>query len=921
MEKKPTYTELYQRAKKLERELKVQTQVAETLKKNEQRLRLALEATEDGIWDWDAATGKIYYSPRYCTMLGYEPNELKPEYETWASLLHPEDRDKAEWLVREHLEGENSSFEMEFRLKTKSGQWKWILGRGKVVDKNEKGTPLRVVGTHLDITDRKKAEEALQLTQFCVDNASIGVYRIANNGRIVDVNQYVSDYTGYTRKELCGMTLMDLDPDGSPVEFQTKWQQVKSSGSYQFETSHRHINGSLIPVEINYNFIEYQGNEFIISFVQDITERKNSEKALHENEDRLHQAVRVSKIGIFDHNHITDNLYWSPQLRKIIGWGPDEPPTIKGYLDLIHPEDRARIEMTVRSSLGRESTGSWDVEHRILRRDKSVCWVTARSNVYFDGEGEKRIPVRSVGAILDITDRKQTEEALERRIIKLTQPLAAAENISFEELFNLSDIQHLQDLYAAAFEVAGLITNPDGTPITKGSNFCRLCSEIIRKNPRGVKNCNYSDAMIGQINPSGPNIQLCLSAGLCNAGASIIVGGQHIANWMIGQVRDDTVDENKVLEYAREIGADEKEFREAYLKVPVMSQKKFETAAQVIFVLSKLISTSAYQNIQQARYIAERKRTEEVLRKFERIVASSQDLMALINRDYIYEAVNERLLKAHNKSRREVVGRMMPEVIGKDVFRRKIQPRLDKALAGQTIQFQEHFDFKGLGRKIVDVSYFPMFDKQGNVKGAVLNARDITETKKLEEQLIQSQKIESIGTLAGGIAHEINNPINGIMNYAQLILDQIKNEGAVMEFAREILHETNRVADIVRNLLTFARHEKQSHSPAQFSDIVSSVLSLVRTVLRHDQIDFQLQVQEDLPNIKCRSQQIQQVLMNLITNARDALNEKYPGYNSKKVLRLSVKRIEKQGRKYVRSTIEDSGAGIQPDNLDRIFDR
>jgi PAS domain S-box-containing protein len=318
--------------------------------------------------------------------------------------------------------------------------------------------------------------------------------------------------------------------------------------------------------------------------------------------------------------------------------------------------------------------------------------------------------------------------------------------------------------------------------------------------------------------------------------------------------------------------------------------------------------------------ITERKRAEEGLRKYELIVSTSQDLMALVSRDYIYEAVNESLLKAHKRPREEVVGRTVAEVMGENVFREKIQPRFDQAFSGQTVHYQEQFELTGLGRRIMDITYFPMFDQTGQVEGVVLNSRDITTTRKLEEQLIHSQKIESIGTLAGGVAHEINNPINGIMNYAQLILDRMEKENPATELAREILDETRRIARIVKNLLTFARREKQSHSPAQLADIVSSVLSLIQTVMRHDQIALELAIPEDLPKIKCRSQQIQQVLMNLMTNARDALNERYPGYSSAKKLRVSAELIQRQGRKFIRTTVEDSGSGIPSEILDRIFD-
>jgi signal transduction histidine kinase len=213
-----------------------------------------------------------------------------------------------------------------------------------------------------------------------------------------------------------------------------------------------------------------------------------------------------------------------------------------------------------------------------------------------------------------------------------------------------------------------------------------------------------------------------------------------------------------------------------------------------------------------------------------------------------------------------------------------------------------------------------VFDEKGRVEAVVVHSRDVTETRKLEEQLMHSQKIESIGTLAGGVAHEINNPINGIMNYAELILDRLEKDNPAAEFAREILHETRRIAKIVKNLLTFARHEKQSHSPAQLADIVSSVLSLIQTVMRHDQIDLRVEIPDDLPKIKCRSQQIQQVVMNLMTNARDALNERYPGYSSEKKLRVSAGLIEKEHRRFIRTTVEDSGTGIPAEIRDRIFD-
>ena len=208
--------------------------------------------------------------------------------------------------------------------------------------------------------------------------------------------------------------------------------------------------------------------------------------------------------------------------------------------------------------------------------------------------------------------------------------------------------------------------------------------------------------------------------------------------------------------------------------------------------------------------------------------------------------------------------------------------------------------------------------------GRVIERNAILEAKRaLEAEMRHQQKLESVGLLAGGVAHEINNPINGIMNYAQLIvdnLDGLNKDSPLAEFAGEIIHETERIAVIIRNLLTFARHEKETHSPAHMADIVEATLSLIRTLMRRDQITLDVTVPGDLPQIKCRSNQIQQVLMNLITNARDALNERYPKYDPNKQITVISQVIVKEKLKWLRTTVEDHGIGIPPEIKAQMFD-
>ncbi len=227
----------------------------------------------------------------------------------------------------------------------------------------------------------------------------------------------------------------------------------------------------------------------------------------------------------------------------------------------------------------------------------------------------------------------------------------------------------------------------------------------------------------------------------------------------------------------------------------------------------------------------------------------------------------------------------------------------------------------------VEYTNAPIFDNNGKITGAVVTFSDITkriqageEKLRLEGQVMQTQKLEAIGTLAGGVAHEINNPIMGIMNYSQLIFDGLKDENPLREYSSEIIHETKRVAKIVRNLLTFARDEKQEHSTAHLADIVNNTMSLVQTILRHDQITLEVDIPGNVHSIKCRSQQIQQVLMNLITNARDALNEKYPQYHPNKIIRIDVIGFERDGQEWTRTSVEDNGIGLSKEVKERMFD-
>jgi len=225
-----------------------------------------------------------------------------------------------------------------------------------------------------------------------------------------------------------------------------------------------------------------------------------------------------------------------------------------------------------------------------------------------------------------------------RKEVLLTQPLNLDQDVHFLDLFDLDEIQRLQDQFAQAFGVASIITDPGGKPLTNPSNFCRLCNDIIRKTEKGLNHCIYSDSVLGVPKPGGPTIQPCLSGGLWDAGSSITPGGVHIANWLIGQVRDQTQNAEKIREYAREIGANEADAVQAFSEVTPMSEERFRLVSEMLHTMTRQMSQLAYQNIQQARYINDRKQALELLaqseEKFRNLADSSSAAIGIYQDDY-----------------------------------------------------------------------------------------------------------------------------------------------------------------------------------------------------------------------------------------------------------------------------------------------
>ena len=335
-------------------------------------------------------------------------------------------------LAREELIGQRVwDFDPDFTPAVWADAWQELkrtrLLRSETRHRRKDGTifPVEATGAYVvfegeehvfvfaqDITDRERAERELKLMLAAIDSSRTPFYAIDPHEQIVYANERACLDLGLTRTELVGRHVWDIDPDYRPESQAEYWRRIRQVGEIRFETRHRRKDGTMLPVEVTANLFSYKDEEYSLVFAQDITERKRAEEALRESEERLRQVTLVYDIAVFDHNHESGAMYWSPELRKYLGSSADEPVVLSKFVEAIHPEDSQRVDAAVRRAFDPAGDGRFDVQHRVLHRDGSVRWLESRSQTFFVGEGSARRPVRTVGAMVDVTARVADEEAL-----------------------------------------------------------------------------------------------------------------------------------------------------------------------------------------------------------------------------------------------------------------------------------------------------------------------------------------------------------------------------------------------------------------------------------------------------------------------------------------------------------------------------
>lgn len=301
------------------RALSLASQTTHQLSESEFRWKYALEGAGDGVWDWYTRTGEVLYSEQWKTMLGYQSNEIGNSFSEWERLLHPEDKVATDALVRSYLDSTDGSLQAEFRMRCKDGSWKWILTRATAVSRDANRKPLRIIGTHTDISRSKKDEVALReanaqlkdeqhRVEVILKHSHDAFIAVLPDGRIRDWNAKAERLFGWAAEEAIGEDLATMI---IPEQFRSqhnagfaRFVETRKAAGKVVEVETLHRTGRLISVELAFAGV-LEGSDYVVTaFIRDISERKAAQrrdaertKALEEARNALHHAQKLEAIG------------------------------------------------------------------------------------------------------------------------------------------------------------------------------------------------------------------------------------------------------------------------------------------------------------------------------------------------------------------------------------------------------------------------------------------------------------------------------------------------------------------------------------------------------------------------------------------------------------------------------------------------
>ncbi|MFC2120565.1 PAS domain S-box protein [Bacteroidota bacterium] len=809
------------RQKKAEEEIHEQTETINSI----------VNTTNDWIWTINLEGIHTYSNPAVENILGYSIEEIvgNPSFD----LMHEVDRKIVETKIPYWISEKIGWQNLVVRWRHKDGSWRYLEGSAvPIIDL--KGEIKGFRGVDRDITERKQAEEELFQAKKFIDtalDAQLDTFFLfePSSGKAIHWNRAFREVSGYTDEEIASMhapdsyySQEDLEREGPAI------QKIIDGEEEVIEMDLICKDGSKVPMEYRASMIKDDKNEsrYMVSIGRDITIQK---KAL---EEMKNLAAIINYSSELVNLSTTDGrmTFLNESGCKMLGIEPHEVENVN-IMNVIPDNLKTKVEKELLPALMRGETWEGDLQYRNLKTGKLTDVYAMTFSIKDPDTGELQY---LANVSRDITDRKQMNEILKNseerlRIIFESAPDAiylndlkgkfldgnkSAEDIlgykkeeligkSFLKLNLLSANQIPKAIKSMAKSVQGKKTGPDeyilarkdgsSIPVEISSYPIKLKNKTaILGIARDVTKRKKTEQALQESEKKYRLMFENMINGLAyhkivtdNNGKPIdynfIEINQGFEN-ITGLKRKDIIGKN-VTEVLPGIEKDSTDWIGIYGKVALEGKHiQFQSFSESI---NKWYSIFAYST--QKGYfvtiiedITEKNRAEEILHQYERIVSSSSDMMALLDKKYKYLAVNSAYLEGFKLSREKLIGNSVANLFGKEFFKTVIKPHADLCLSGIDVNYQTWFELPDFGKCYLDINYFPYIDEENKVSGFVVNSRNITERKKSEEL------IQRFSRILEDSLNEIFLFDSDTFKFSQVNLSAQRNLGYTMEELKEL---------------------------------------------------------------------------------------------------------------------------------------
>jgi len=813
------------------------------LYESEERYRRLFEEARDGIFLGDAETGIIVdCNNEAARLVERDKSELIGQHQ---KILHPSSQGDGKFseTFQKHLKGSEGEV-LETKVITSTGEIKDVAIKANLIDIGNKRF---MQGIFHDITDRKRAEEALKLFRALIERSNEAIEVVdPETGHFLDVNEKGCRDLGYSREEFLSLKVFDIDPTRDYSEFMVLINELRETGSMRRESLHIRKDGTTFPVDINLSYVQLDRG-YLVTVARDITEHKRAEEALKESEEKFKTVAEQSPNMIFI-NRKGKVIYANKLAEERMGYKRDEfySPDFE-FLSIIAPDSIELIMSNYKKHMEGKEVDPYEYA-LITREGKRIEGVI--NTKLIDYKGERAI----LGIVTDITERKQAEEAIRESEKKYRKILENIEEGYYETdtkgNFTFFNDSLCKILGYTRDELMGM-NNRDFLTPEIAKNVYKIFNEIYRtgKPARIVAH--------ELIRKDGSKINVEISASLIRDPKGKPVGFR-------GFIWD------------------------------VTEAKKIE---------AELIQTKNF---------------------LQNIFDSSIDGITTtdLHGNIIYMSPRVK----------DILGYDQKELIGKKAYSLYSDGKRDaeaimKALTEEGELRNHEMKFVRKDGRLVPINLSASFlkDEKGETIGTLGIYSDITEEKKLDAQLQQAQKMEAIGTLAGGVAHDFNNILTSIIGNAELMLMTLSKDDYLREGIGEIKLAGERAAALTRQLLAFSRKQIIQPKILDLNTLLSGIEKMLVRLIGEN-IEILMVLEPALEEVEIDPSQMEQVIINLAVNARDAmpnggkltiqtantyLDENY--FSGQNI-------FEGQPGSYVMVALSDTGSGMEKETQEHIFE-